>query len=880
MDGNSIRSAFLQYFAGKGHEIVASSSLVPHNDPTLLFTNAGMVQFKDVFLQLEERPYRRATTSQKCVRAGGKHNDLDTVGKTARHHTFFEMLGNFSFGDYFKAEAIAYAWEFLTDVLKLEKDRLYITVFTDDDEAEMLWQRIAGVPKSRILRLGEKDNFWSMGDTGPCGPCSEVLYDRGAEYACEAAECGIGKCDCDRWLEIWNLVFMQFNRDESGKMTPLPKPSIDTGMGLDRVASILQGVSSNYDTDLLKELIGFIEKETGRAYYGDERGFPMRVIADHARACTFLIGDGVLPSNEGRGYVLRRILRRASRFARLLGREAPFLWRITPVVAAMMGGQYPEIREQEDFIIKVIKNEEERFHLTLSEGLKVVEEKLARAKEKGMSEISGKDAFLFYDTYGFPLDLTEDIGAEHGFSVDIEGFEAAMEEQRNRARAARSGETGYALDLELSAALPSVPPSGFLAYETLAAKAQLLAIVSNGRQVEHLSAGEAAYLVFDQTPFYPEGGGQIGDKGTVCGEKGKARIENTLKLPNGIIVHKAIGEAGIIGAQAAYDLAVASPLRRATMRNHTATHLLHRALREVLGDHVHQAGSLVNSERLRFDFSHFSAVTAEELQAIEDRANAKILEALPVVTAWMPIAEAKESGATALFDEKYGDEVRVVAVGDWSRELCGGTHVQNIGEIGILKIVSESSIGAGLRRIEAVTGENARHFYQAEERELAEIRDLLKVKEGESAQKIRGLLAEIKEGQRQLETYRQKDARDRLRQAETALEEGAGGKFLVAQLADMEMAKLREAADNLRDKEKDLALVLFSAQENKVHIIVTSSPSWQALGMKAGDLIKKIAPIVGGGGGGRPDLAQAGGKDIGQIPNAVKKAREILKALA
>lgn len=876
MDGNTLRTTFLQFFAGKGHEIVASSSLVPHNDPTLLFTNAGMVQFKDVFLQLEKRPYKRATTSQKCVRAGGKHNDLDTVGKTARHQTFFEMLGNFSFGDYFKKDAIGYAWEFLTEVLKLDKNRLYITVYKDDDEARQIWKKVTGFPDERILGLGEKDNFWAMGDTGPCGPCSEIHYDRGSEHACNAKECAIGKCDCDRWLEIWNLVFMQYNRDEKGVLTPLPKPSIDTGMGLERIASILQNVPSNYDTDLLRNLILFIEKETHQKYYRDERGFPMRVIADHARACTFLIADGVLPSNEGRGYVLRRILRRAVRFVKLLGIQDAFLWRVTPVVVEMMGAQFPEIKEKEDFIIKVIRNEEERFHLTLSEGLKVVEEKIAAIQKEGKTEIPGAEAFLFYDTYGFPIDLTLDIAEEHRLTVDIAGFDAAMEDQRQRARAARSGETGYALDMELSNLLKDVKATKPLAYETMEAQGSLRAIIGGGALRDAFTPAENAYLVFDQSPFYPEGGGQVGDRGIITGPQGTAQIETAFALPNGIIIHKATGGSGLVNKGDTCTLGVSKPLRKATMRNHSATHLLHKALREVLGDHVHQSGSLVNEERLRFDFSHFSAVTAEEIKEIEDKVNAKVLENLPVSTTLMSLAEAKESGAMALFDEKYGDAVRVVEMGHWSKELCGGTHVGSTGEIGLFAITAESSVGAGLRRIEAVTGEAARNLFLTQKTSLAEIREVLKAKEGETIFKLKGLLQENKELQKELEKYRQKEANSQINQIESAMQDGAGGKYIVAQLADMDMAALREAADNLRNKQKDLALVLFSAHDNKVNIIAAAAKSWQEKGFMAGKMIKEIAPIVGGGGGGRPDMAQAGGKDTGKIPAALKKAKELL----
>lgn len=878
MEGNEIRKVFLEFFQSKGHEIVSSSSLVPHNDPTLLFTNAGMVQFKDVFLELEERPYKRATTSQKCVRAGGKHNDLDTVGKTARHHTFFEMLGNFSFGDYFKEGAIEYAWEFLTEVLELDKDRLYITIYNDDDEAFDLWQKVTGIGPERIFRLGEKDNFWSMGDTGPCGPCSEIHYDRGEEHSC-GDNCALGVCDCDRWLEIWNLVFMQFNRDEKGNMTPLPNPCIDTGMGLERVASILQNVPSNYDTDLLKKLITFIEQETGLEYHTDERGFPMRVIADHARSCTFLIADGVLPSNDGRGYVLRRILRRAARFAKILGMEGVFLAKVVPVVVDLMGEQYPGIKEKQDFIIKVIANEEERFHLTLSEGLKVVAEKIRETKERGETVLSGEDAFQLYDTYGFPVDLTEDAAEEHGITVDIEGFDKAMEAQRRRAREARNNGAGNDLEIMLSSLLDDVEATEFVGYTTLSDACELKAIVTNEARADALNVGEEGYLVFGKTPCYAESGGQVGDRGIFSVGDARVNILHTFKLPNGIFIHKAKVVSGAVKPGDEGDLSVVENLRRGAMRNHTATHLMHKALREVLGDHANQAGSLVTEDRLRFDFNHFSSVTPEELQLIEDKVNDAILKNMPVVTRVMAIEEAKAEGAMALFGEKYGSRVRFVNIGDWSKELCGGTHVASTGEIGLFKIVSESSIGAGLRRIEAVTGQGCREYYQEEERKLIAIETMLKAKPAEVLAKVQGLLDEVREQEKIISQYKKEALANSAGEVQSAIEDFPAGKGLVANMGEMDMNALREAADSLKDKNGELALVLFAVNNGKVSIVASGTKVWQEAGFHAGNLIKAVAPVVGGGGGGRPDMAQAGGKDVSKIDQAMAKAKELLQQI-
>ncbi|MDD4402729.1 MAG: alanine--tRNA ligase, partial [Desulfitobacteriaceae bacterium] len=701
LSGNEIREKFLAYFESKGHTRVESSSLVPYQDPTLLFANAGMNQFKDVFLGLEKRPYTRATSSQKCVRAGGKHNDLETVGKTARHHTFFEMLGNFSFGDYFKREAITYAWEFLTKEMGLPEDKLYATIYQDDDEADDLWRELTSIPPERIVRLGEKDNFWSMGDTGPCGPCSEVLIDRGEKYSC-GTNCEIGKCDCDRFLEIWNLVFMQYNRDAEGKMTPLPRPSIDTGMGLERITSVVQDVESNYDTDLIKPLLKAVESLCGQTYYRDQRGFAFRVVADHIRACTFLISDGVLPSNEGRGYVLRRILRRAIRFGKVLGIEDPFMDKLVPVVVDLMKGVYPAIEEKADYLAQVIRREEERFHVTLNEGIHLAQEIVHNLQEKGLTVIPGEEAFRLYDTFGFPLDLTEDIAEEAGFKVDVEGFNQAMEEQRAKARSARQEVRAWDLALTVQNLAGNLPASKFTGYELLEDAGEIGAILKDGELVAEAEDGEEVYLIVNRTPFYAEGGGQAGDMGEIAAASGQVRVENTKKMPDGKIVHQGV-VSGVVSAGEKVTLLVDILARRNTAKNHTATHLLQKALQIVLGDHVHQAGSFVEEARLRFDFTHFAALTREELWKIEDLVNDKIAESLEVTASEMSLAEAKKLGAMALFGEKYGETVRVVRIEDFSKELCGGTHVRNTSQLGLFKIISESAVGSGLRRIEAVT---------------------------------------------------------------------------------------------------------------------------------------------------------------------------------
>ncbi len=878
LTGNEIREKFLKYFESKGHTVAASSSLVPHEDPTLLFTNAGMNQFKDVFLGLDRRPYTRAATSQKCVRAGGKHNDLETVGRTARHHTFFEMLGNFSFGDYFKKDAITYAWEFLTEVLGLPEDKLYPTVYKDDDEAFKLWQEVAGVPEGRIVRLGEKDNFWSMGETGPCGPCSEIIYDRGIEFKCYEPECFLGKCDCDRWLEIWNLVFMQYNRDEKGKMTPLPKPSIDTGMGLERITSVIQKVPTNYDTDLLKEIITAVEKMCGQRYPGNEGGFPFRVIADHARACTFLIADGVLPSNEGRGYVLRRILRRAVRLGKSLGINRPFLFELVSVVAKLMGQAYPEVVEKRDYVERVIKIEEERFHETLHDGMKMVEEMVAGIQAAGGAQIGGQEAFVLYDTYGFPLDLTEDIAEENNLTVDRAGFEKAMQEQRDRARAARqdvsmlAGQEIYAeIDRKMGA-------TEFTGYDKTASKVNIIGLIVDNEPVFDATAGQKVELILDQTPFYGETGGQVGDTGCLTKAGTRVLITDTKKAFNGLFIHFGTVEKGTVSFGDFMDAEIDVDRRERIARNHSATHLLHKALKEILGEHVNQAGSLVEPDRLRFDFTHFQPVTAGELKKIEARVNEMIMANLPVKTTVSSLEEARKTGATALFGEKYGDEVRVVKMGDYSTELCGGIHLESTAGAGIFKVLAESGIGAGLRRIEALTGDGVLQYIAEKESVLEEVSAALKTTPHELFRRAEGIVRELKEKEKELETLQAKLAKYESQGIIDGVREIQGVKALSAQVTAQDMDALRNMGDMLRDKLGSGVVVLGAVHEDKVNFVAMVTKDLLDRGLHAGNIIREVAKTAGGGGGGRPDMAQAGGKEPAKITQALDKAYEVIES--
>ena len=876
MKAKQLRKAFLDYFERHGHTVVHSSPLVPANDPTLLFTNAGMVQFKDVFLGLESRPYKRATTAQKCMRAGGKHNDLENVGFTARHHTFFEMLGNFSFGDYFKEEAISFAWEFLTRELGLPKDKLWFTVFREDDEAARLWQKIAGVPEYRIIRMGEKDNFWAMGDTGPCGPCSEIIIDRGEELRCSAQECGVGKCDCDRWLEIWNLVFMQYNRDESGQLTRLPKPSVDTGMGLERIASVLQGVPTNFDTDLFVPLIEYTQSLCGKKAGEDAPVFPFRIIADHARAATFLITDGVLPSNEGRGYVLRRVLRRASRYGRVLNVDGPFLYKVAEVVAETMGEAYPELRAAIDTTREVIRSEEERFLTTLDQGMRMAENVIERAKREGRSVVAGEDAFMLYDTYGMPLDLTEDIAREHGVKVDRAGFEKAMEAQRERARTARKA-SEMAYGSEMGKAVEDLPATTFKGYEVLESESRVLAIYSEGRLVSSLSAGEEGALILDETPFYAESGGQVSDTGIMVGPSVRLRVMGASKLPGGKVAHQVKVEEGTVSVRMALRATVDAARRLDTARNHTATHMLHKALKIVLGEHVRQAGSLVAPDMLRFDFVHFRPMEPAEIARVEELVNGEIMKASQVTTFQMPLEKARTIGAEALFEEKYGEVVRVVKVGEFSLELCGGTHVRNTGEIGSFKILKESSVGAGLRRVEAVTGFAALGVFRNCMRLLEEAGAAVGSEPSMLPERIRALRETVETLQTELEELKARAVRDEAREIAETAESFDGHKIASGEVHVKTNDQLLAAGDMVRDRIGSGVVILGSRLGDRAGLVVIVTPDLVKRGLHAGKLAKEAAQLMGGGGGGKAEMAQAGGRIPEKLGEGISRAVELAK---
>jgi alanyl-tRNA synthetase len=875
MTGKDIRACFLNYFSDRCHTIVPSSGILPKNDPTLMFANAGMNQFKDCFLGLEDRGYSRACSSQKCVRAGGKHNDLENVGHTARHHTFFEMLGNFSFGDYFKKEAIGYAWEFLTKELKLDKSRLYVTVYNEDDEAADIWHEQEGVPRDRIFRFGEKDNFWSMGDTGPCGPCTEIFYDQGAAVGCGRPECTVG-CDCDRYMEIWNNVFMQFNRSADGVLTPLPKPSVDTGMGLERITAVMQGVSTNYDIDILQGIIRHIERLCGKRYGADQKDdVSMRVIADHARAVTFLICDGALPSNEGRGYVLRRIMRRAARHAKMLGCADPMLYHTVEAVREVMGDAYPELLERESYIKKVILGEEQRFAETLDRGLAILNDAVAALRTEGAWIIPGDVLFKLYDTYGFPIDLTADIVESEGFAIDETGFEVCMERQRAQAREhwKGSGEEGIALiykelhGRELR--------SSFVGYDEMSVYSPIRAIIRNGVEVDSAEACDVVAVITESTPFYGESGGQKGDCGVILTGNASLQVTTTSRPYSDLIVHHGTVTEGVLKTGDAADLKVSRPERNATGRNHTATHLLQTALRQVLGDHVKQAGSLVSQDRLRFDYTHFSALTHAEVRSVETIVNDYIMANDPVTTRLMNVAEAVEAGATALFDEKYGDTVRVVRVGDVSMELCGGTHVRAAGEIGLFKIVSEAGIAAGVRRIEALTGVGALGFVRQLEDEQHAVATLLKAEGGSALERLEKLLARQRELQREIEGLN-----GRLNAAASGdllskTVEVGGVKLLAVQVQVEDIKALRDLSDTLKERIGEGVIVLAAVLGDKANLLVAVTKGL-SMTIKAGDIIKQIAPIVGGSGGGKPELAQAGGNQPNKLGEALAQVAVIL----
>ena len=880
MKGNEIRSKFLAYFNEKGHTIVDSSSLVPKDDPTLLFVNAGMVQFKTVFMGEDKRAYNKAVTSQRCVRAGGKHNDLENVGYTARHHTFFEMLGNFSFGDYFKEDAIRYAWDFLTKELGVDSSKLWVSIFDDDDEAEELWKKVEDLPQGRIIRMGEKDNFWAMGDTGPCGPCSEIHIDQGVESGCGRSECALG-CDCDRFLELWNLVFMQFNRSEDGVLTPLPKPSIDTGMGLERVAAVLQGKFNNYDSDLFTPIIAKLEALSAKVY-GDDPNFDtaMRVIADHARATTFLVSDGVLPSNEGRGYVLRRIMRRAVRYGKYLGLEKPFLEAVTRVVVKEMEHAYPQVLVTDSLLIKVVRNEEERFGETLEYGLALLDEEVARLATVEDKIISGKFIFKLYDTFGFPFDIVRDIALEKGYDFDEEGFLVEMENQRTKSRKSRKGE-GVRL---LGEGIKSIAEEGrraeFIGYSELSGKSQVEALLnSSGVRVKELKAGEHGQLYVPVTPFYAESGGQAGDVGTVAWKGGQAEVKATAVEGEKIILHAIEVKEGLLAEGTEVHLEVATDRRKASAGHHTATHLLHAALREILGDHVKQAGSLVGPERLRFDFTHFTPVSVSEIQQIELLVNREIRENASVETRLLDRDEALKEGAMALFGEKYADKVRVVSVSDFSKELCGGTHVSAIGEIGVFKIQSEGGIAAGVRRIEALAGSAAFNEIQNVYSQQKKAVELLNARGGgEVTVKVEQLLAHVKDMERQVAGLSKQLASSDLDSVFESAVDVDGVKVISAEIPLDSPQTLREVGDKVRDKLGSGVAVLGGAINGKAAILALVSKDLTQK-IKAGELVNKVAQVVGGKGGGRPDMAQAGGPMVDKLSEAIKSVPGAVKEI-
>jgi alanyl-tRNA synthetase len=862
MKTKEIRQKFIDYFVSKGHAHVPSSPLVPANDPTLLFTNAGMVQFKDVFLGLEKRPYHRAVTSQRCVRAGGKHNDLENVGYTARHHTFFEMLGNFSFGDYFKRDAIRYAWELLTVEYGLPKEKLWTTVYATDDEAFDLWTKDIGVPKERCIRIGDKpggrkyesDNFWQMADTGPCGPCSEIFYDHGPGV--EGGPPGSPDAEGDRYIEVWNLVFMQFNRDEAGNLNPLPKPSVDTGMGLERLTAVLQHVHSNYQIDLFQALVKGAARETGTK---DLESPSLRVIADHIRACAFLVCDGVIPSNEGRGYVLRRIARRAMRHGYKLGQKKPFFYKLVPDLVREMGDAYPELTREQSRVTATLKQEEERFAETLETGMAILETALARDAKR----LDGATAFKLQDTFGFPVDLTADIGRERGFGIDMESFNAAMASQQERSRAASKFKAGA--QLEYSGA-----KTGFRGYDTMSEEGRVVALYREGSPVQSLSAGEEGIVVLDRTPFYAESGGQVGDRGELT--KGGAcltlfEVQDTQKIQPEVFGHHGVVKTGEVAVGDIIAAQVDLDKRARTMRHHSATHLMHKALREVLGTHVQQKGSLVDEDKTRFDFSHNAAVTADELRRVESLVNAEILRNEATSARVMPIDDAQKLGAMMLFGEKYGDEVRVLDIGS-SRELCGGTHVARTGDIGLFRITSEGGVAAGIRRVEAVAGTVALALVQQEADRLARVAEVLKAQPAEVEAKLGQALENARSLEKELARLKVKMATSQGQDLASTAVDVKGVMVLTANLEGADAKTLRDTLDKLKDKLKSSAIVLATSEGEKVSLIAGVTQDLISK-VKAGELVNFVASQVGGKGGGRPDMAQAGGTDSKALPKAL-----------
>jgi alanyl-tRNA synthetase len=871
MESKKIRQLFLDFFKEKGHEVLSSSALLPQDDPTLLFTNAGMVQFKSVFLGEEERPYRRAVTVQKCLRAGGKHNDLENVGRTARHHTFFEMLGNFSFGDYFKKEACEWAWEFLTERVKLPADKLLISVYEKDDEASEIWQNHVGIAPERIFRLGEKDNFWQMGDTGPCGPCSEIHIDQGPETGCGKTGCQVG-CDCDRYLEVWNLVFMQYNRGASGELTSLPHPSIDTGMGLERLSAILQGKVNNFDSDLFTPIFKYIEDLSGRNYGADDAtNVSMRVIADHIRSAAFVLSEGLTPSNEGRGYVLRRIIRRAARHGVMLGINEPFLYKVLDAVYEIMSAAYPELTEDTQHSKKVLKFEEERFAHTLTSGMAILDKLIDDVKLSGKDTIPGSELFKLYDTYGFPLDLAQDIAEDNQLKIDHKGFNEEMELQKTRARASWVGAEEEVPEVYRKVQ-EMFPITEFRGYESFQTNSVVNALIEYNSLVEEVNEGEEVEVILNQSPFYGESGGQVGDLGVIQSDNMKVEITNTRKI-NGLLIHAGIVKKGTVRRGMAVQAAVDEERRKSIMRNHTATHLLHAALKDVLGDHIKQAGSLVAPGRLRFDFTHFFAMDEREISEVEHIVNEKIIENASVKVTETSLDEAVNSGVTALFGEKYGEEVRVVRAGDFSAELCGGTHCHATGDIGPFRIISEGSVASGIRRIEALTGYETLEFNKKRDTELQKTAGLLKVNELNVSDKVERMLNDLKQQEKELEKIKQKAVTGN---ADSILEqtiEVANIKVLALKVDGLDMKSLRTLVDSLRDKMGSGVIVLASALDGQAYYVSAVTKD-MVPPLHAGDILKAV---TGGKGGGRPDMAQGGTKDTAGINKALSSVADIIK---
>ncbi|ODA41749.1 alanine--tRNA ligase [Desulfosporosinus sp. BG] len=869
--GNELRDMFLKYFEAKGHKILPSASLIPKDDPTLLLTVAGMVPFKPYFQRRVEPPFPRATTAQKCVRTP----DLEEVGKTARHHTYFEMLGNFSFGDYFKNEAIPWAWEYITEVLKIPAEKLWVTIYPEDEEAKRIWVEKAGVKAERII--GDPENFWAAGPTGPCGPCSEIYVDLGETRGCGKPECGAGSCDCDRYLEIWNLVFMQFNRDEAGVLTPLPKQNIDTGMGLERIASVMQGVETNFDTDLFRPIIDYVAELGGIKYRDNPKSdLALKVVADHVRSVSFMLADGIRPNNEGRGYVLRRILRRAIRYAKLLGIDKPFLESVFRIIQRDYAQAYPELKENENFILNHLNLEEKNFQATLEQGTQLLQEKIKEIVKQGETVLTGQDAFYLYETYGFPAELTEEILEEQGLSIDMESYKTAAEVHRLQAKEQSQQMRAVAESPELIEKAKQLGATPFVGYEQVSAVTQIAGLFVDGTEMLDAGTGEEVMVFLAETPFYAESGGQVSDSGVLKTPRAEARVLEVKKGVTGTIYHRVKVTTGVLHVGETVEAEIDNFSHQATTRHHSATHLLQAALRSVLGEHVQQAGSLVTPERLRFDFTHFSPLTPDALKAVEGLINEAVLKNMPVEATEMSLNEAKNSGATALFGEKYGETVRVVRMGRFSQELCGGTHVKNTGEIGLVKILSEGGIGAGLRRIEAVAGLEALAYLRALDEQVMEVAQILKAQPLEVGKRVNGLASQVKDLEREIAQLQAKLGKNEAEGLLNRVADIEGIQVIAAQVHVSDMEGLRQMVDLLRVKLKAGVIVLGAVSEGKVNFVTVVTPTGLS-GLHAGHIIKEVAKITGGSGGGRPDMAQAGGKDPSKLGEAIDRVPTILR---